>query len=409
MACATPFDAFRLATESLPNEVYKKAAYRSVWLNLIPREEYPMGTGLVQSVFTIGRSMPTTDEPAFTAITTKTGQTFTGTCGDTYEAVPVGFNESTYGPEQFAWRGPEVCQDDLIYNHKAAQFLAAYIPAITKNTETSISNRMAAIYAHYSPKSVATSSYPTVAGGTGAPPTSPNLTLTQSTMELSQEMLDTTANELSQNGATDPNSDGWIQLGEDGPIYPLYIGQQMSQRLLLDNAEIRADYRNAYMGAGEANPLLKRLGATRVIRNFRHVINLFPPRYTYADGAYTRVPTWIMPNATKGQEAEINPAYLAADYEGAYVLTPWVFRSQIVKPVNSAAGLSWPPKSYAGEWQFIVGGNLINDPPCFDPQQKLGCHFASYKHAPKPIFPEYGRLIIYKRCLARNLGGVTCS
>jgi hypothetical protein len=409
MACATPFDAFRLATEHLTDDIYRKASYRSIWLNLIPREEFPSGVGLTQSIFTLGRSEPTDDLPDFSAIALSTNGTYTGSCGDTYTDVPVGFNESTFSPEQFAWKGPVICQDDLIYNHKAEAFLQGYIPAITKHTERTISNRLAAIYTHYSRKAVANSDFHSVAGQTGLAPKAPVLTLDQSTCELSQEMLDHVAVELNQAGASDPNSDGWINLGEDGPIYPLYIGQEASQKLQLDNTELRADYRNAYMGAGEANPLLKRVGATRVIRNFRHVINLFPPRYNYTGGAYVRVNTWVMNNGTKGQVADINPSYLSATYEGAYVLNPWVFHDQIIKPVNSAAGLTWEPKSYMGEWQFEIGGNRINNPPCYDPQNKLGAHFASFKHAAKPIFPEYGYTIIYKRCAGNSFACTSCS
>lgn len=410
MACSNPFDALRLATESLPNEVFLQASQNDVWTGLIPREEYPMGTGLVQSVFTIGRSEPTTDEPEFTPITVTTGPTWTGSCGNSFEDVPVGFTEDTYSPEQFAWRGPTICQDDLIYTHKAETFWQKYIPAMSKNTLRTIGNRLAAIYDHYVPKAVANTDFAFVDGGTGHPPTSPDLELDESTCELSQEMLDATAVLLNEESAFAPNTNGWVNMGEDGPIYTLQIGQEASQRIQLNNAELRADYRNAYMGAGESNPLLKRLGATRVIRNFRHLINPYPPRYNYEGGQYVRVPTWIMPNATKGKKAEINPNWRSADFEGARVLTPWVFHSQIVKPVNSVAGMNWPPKSYMGEWQLIVGGKEIQATgECFDPLKKLAAHFAEYKHAPKPIFPEYGRLIIFRRCNDDGFACISCS
>lgn len=408
MACSTPFDALRLATESLGPDLYSEASYRSIALNLIPREEYPAGTGLTQSVFTIARSEPTTDTPAFSAIALTSGEDYTGSCGTTYSDVPVGLDENTYSPEQFGWQGPVVCQDDLIYNFKSASFWQKYIPAMAKNTEQTIANRLFAIYDHYVPKSVANEDFNTVDGGTGAPPQAPVLTLDQSLCDLSQEMLDTVAAELNEEGASQPDSSGWINLGEDGPIYPLYIGQQESQRLQLVNSELRADYRNAYMGAGESNPLLKRIGATRVIRSFRHVINLFPPRYTYSAGAYTRVPTWTMPSATKGQKATINPAWRAAGYEGARVLSPWVFHDQLIRPVNSAAGMNWKPKNYMGNWMFVVGGNKIGA-NCADPLEKLGRHFAEFKHAAKPIFPKFGRLIIFKRCPSASYTCVTCS
>lgn len=407
MAC-DPFDALRVATESLPNEVYVQASFRDIWTNLIPREEYPMGTGFVQSVFTIGRSEPTDDEPEFQRITIDTENP----CETDYEDVPVGFNEGTYGPEQFGWRGPEICKDSLIFAHRAESFWKQYIPAMSKNTLRSIGNRLAAIYTHYVPKYVANANFTKTTGGTGHPPKSPDLTLDLATSELTQEMLDSVAIELNEEGASDnnANSNGWINNGESGPLYPLYIGSDASNRLLLNNAELREDRRHADSGKGDTAMLFQRIGATRVIKNFRHIINLFPPRYNYENGEYVRVPTFVMNAATKGTAADINPSWREADFEGAWVLTPWVFHSQIIKPVNSLAGMNWPPTNYMGEWQLVVGGREI-DPTgtCFDPLKKLAAHFAEYKHAPKPIFPNFGRFILFRRCNDSQFGVVSCS
>ena len=37
MACTNVFNAFAVATESLAQDVYKRASYRSMWLNMIER------------------------------------------------------------------------------------------------------------------------------------------------------------------------------------------------------------------------------------------------------------------------------------------------------------------------------------------------------------------------------------
>jgi hypothetical protein len=407
MACDTPFDAFRLATEDLPDEIYKRASFRGLWLNLIRREVYPKNIGLTRSTFTLGRSEPTTDEPAFELISLDDGENYTGSCTTTYNDVSVGFDEHTYSPEQFGLKGPVICQDDLIYNFKAERFLEGYIKAITKYAERIIQNRYQAIYSHYVPKAVANTDFDFGNAVFSQPSTSPDLTLDESLCELTQEMLDQTAIELNEEGASDGNTDGWINLGDEGPIYPLYIGQWMSKRLLLNNSELREDYRQG----SQNNELLKRMGASRVIGNFRHVINLFPPRYTYDDqtGSYTRVPTWVMNAGTKGFVADVNPDWRVAPFEACYVLSPEVWTDEIVKPVNSAAGISFPAKSYMGEWQFVVGGDEISTTKCFDPLKKLGAHFAEYKHAPRPVFPQYGRMIIFKRCPLNTFECVTCT
>ncbi len=404
MACDTPFDAFRLATENLPEEIYKRASYRGIWLNLIKRDTYPKNIGLTRSTFTLGRSEPTTDEPTFELIHLDDGEVYTGACGTDYNDVTVGFDEHTYSPEQIGLKGPVICQDDLIYNYKAERFLEGYVRAITKYAQRIVENRYMSIFSHYVPKAVANADFAFGNAVFTQPGTSPSLVLDESLCELTQEMLEQTAAELNEEGASDGNTDGWINLGEQGPIYPLYIGQYASKRLLLNNAELREDYR---MGA--PSELLKRIGATRVIGNFRHVINLFPPRYNYDTDHYDRVPTWVMNAGTKGFVADVNPNWRTATHEGAFVLNSDVYTSEVIKPVNSAAGLTWPAKNYMGEWQFIVGGDEISTTKCFDPLKKLGAHFAEFKHAPRPVFPQFGRMIIFKRCPLTNFECVTCT
>lgn len=412
MACPAPFDAFRVATESLPDIAYLRGTFMDPFTNLILRGEYPRSAGLTRSTFVIERSEPTTDEPAAVPVTLTSGGEYTGSCANDYNDVNYGFTETTFSPERIQWKGPIICQDDLFFTYKSEMFLEKYIPAMSKNIVRQIANRMTAIYTHFVPKAVANSSFSYSAPGTGTPPTSPSLNLALANCELSQEMLDATAIELNEEGAFEPNTNGWITLGEDGPIYPLLIGQQMSQNILLDNSELRQDRRFADEGKGDASMLFKRLGASRVIKNFRHIINPYPPRYSFGVGGYTRVPTWDMDAATKGFGAVINPDWRStttAPFEAALVLNPWVFRSQVIRPVNSAAGLNWSPKSYMGELVFRVGGALIEDPPCYDPQMKLGRHFAEFMHAAEPIFPEYGRWIIFRRCPANTVNCITCS
>lgn len=404
MACTGPLDAFRQATENLSDDLFVRASYRSIMLNLVPKGMYDQGKGTTTSTFTIGRVEATADEETWTAVTLDTIQAGQA-CDMTWNDVQYGFDEHTYGPEKFGLRGPVICQDELTYDFRPEEFMTHYLRALAKRSERSISNRLLKRYMDLVPKSIAAKDYARFDVN--------GYTLPASVCELSQEMLDQTAQELNEDGASDPNSDGWIDLGADGPIYPLYIGQEASQLILLNNAELRADARFADMGKGTdtgGSILFKRLGAGRVIKNYRHVINLFPPRYTYSAGAYVRVNTWEMVNGTKGKVARVTAAWKAAPFEAALVLSPWVMHEEVVKPVNSLAGLNWTPKSYFGEWQFVTGGKEISDATdCYDPLKTLGRHFARYYHAIKPIFPEFGRWIVFMRCPSKSYNCVTCS
>lgn len=389
MACPTAFDALPLATEYLSNDLYKRAYPQHVMMNLVPRTEFVRNKGVTQTSFQMGRSLPTTDERTWTAVTAD--DVDTEICSNSFTSVNVGYTASTFSPERFQLQGPIVCQDTLIYSHNPEQFWGGYLNALAKNSGQELENNLLKHYLTQADKSVATASYPTVS--------QTNFTLAAATSELVQEMLDETAIQLNQDGANVPNEDGFLQLTDQGPIYTLLIGQKASRRLFKNNSELRQDVRFAQMGQGDNATLLQRMGAASVLGSFRHLITLFPPRYTYGGGAYTRVNTWQSYNTTKGTAVRVNPAWLTAPYEAAVVLHPWVIKEHIVRPVNQVQSMRWTPKNYMGEWVWKTGGrNIQESGDCLDPLEKYGRHFAEYQHAVETIFPQFGRVIIFARC-----------
>lgn len=424
MACTTPFDVLRLRVEDLGPTLYVRASYRDPWLNLIPRSEWPMGAGLVRSAFTIGRSEPSTDEETWNAIQTTSGGVFSGSCGVTYNQTFVGYLEETYKPEGFGLVGPLVCQDDLTLHWQSTDFWDKYFMGMEKRNVKSITNRLANIFSNYSTK-VSPQGNGTVqrtAGNLSNQPPLSNIDMTDVNMPqcgLTQDILDQEAIVLMESGATDPNSNGWITMGPSGPIFPLLIGPQASNQILLNNAELRDDYRFAFEGKGEVAPVIQRMGASRIIKNWRHMITLFPPRWNNNGTTWTRVPTWLMSTsstyATKGEVAIVNPQWDDPGYanvEGAWGLNPWVMTEEVLRPVNTAPGMKWTAQNYFGEWRFVTGNDALlgfsNCTGVTDPVHKLGRHFAEYRHAAKPIFPDFGRLFLFQRC-PNTIDCGTCS
>ena len=424
MACPNPFDVLRLRAEDLGPRLYVRAAYMDAWLSLIQRDEWPIGAGLVRSSFEVLRSEPSTDEETWVPITTTSGSTYIGSCGGTYNTTFVGYKEVTYKPEQFKLRGPLVCQADLTLHWESLDFWEKYFQRLEQRNTKSIINRLENIYGTYATKVVplgnGTLEYTT--GDITTQPPGSALSLGAASVPgcaLSQDILDQQAVLLVENGATAPDSMGWITMGPSGPIFPLMIGMDASNQILLNNAELREDYRAAFQTFGETAPVIQRLGASRIIKNFRHVITAFPPRWSIEAGVLTRVPRWLMSTsssvATKGQGAIPNPAYQnpnIAAVEGAYVMTPWNYREEILRPVNAAPGMTWRAQDYMGEWKFVTGNDaVLGMDDCAgvtDPLHELGRHFAQYKHAAKPIFPDYARLILFRRCPA-VVDCVSCS
>ena len=173
----------------------------------------------------------------------------------TYSEVPVGFNTQTWSPERFALKGPVLCKDDLTYDHRVEAFLRVYLEKLSIRAQRTWETRYQSLYSKFALKAVADSSFTTVStipSGVNELPWvqsgSVGQSLNQATSELTQEMLDSAAATLIQNGATNPDSSGFISYSSDGPVFPLYIGLEASQRIAQNNAQFREDLRNAEMG-----------------------------------------------------------------------------------------------------------------------------------------------------------------
>lgn len=395
MAC-DPFKAMRVATESLDSDLLRRASQNSLWLNAIQKGKYPQGVGVTQTTFTIANSEPTSDNETWSNITLTNGQVTLGddantsACDITYNQVEVGFTEQTYGPVQFGLKGPVICKDALTFQHDPEKFLIAYEQEMTKRAKRSWEFEMRRRYMLFSEKVVDGA----VVGAAGsaisaiaAPPTS----------DITQDILDEVAAMLNESDASQPDENGYVTLSEEGPLYTLIIGQRASSRILKNDAERRIDARAGMSGGMKAFDLFARIGATRAVGNFRHAITTIPPRFNLVGGVLTPEPTFEMVNTTQGKKARIRAAWKTAEYEAAIVLLPSVFEAEIVTPKNAAGFASFNPTSYFGEWSWVVGAHRLGL-DCNDPLEKLGQHFCEFKYAPKPLFPEHGKVIIFKRC-----------
>lgn len=409
MACGTVYDAFRVATEHLGDEIYRRASFSSIWSNLIPRGEFPKHVGLTKSVFEMGNSYPTTDERTWdTYATSGTGAdtSITNACAYNFEDYTVGFEELTYSPTHFQMRGPLLCKDSLNFEHLAPQFLNGYVEELTKLVQTELDNKLMKEYYTKVPKAVMTAAFPISAAGA-------SLTLPEAVSDLTQEALDKAYIHLIHKRASNPDSNGFVSLANGGPLFSLYLGMEASQAIILNNSEFRDDLRQGSMNS----ELFRRLGANTAIKGYRHIINPLPPRFSYnaGTGTYERVDTFANVTGAKGTVyQDINPNYLdtaTAPYEGAFVLSPDVMTWDWVRPDNQVGSTRWEPQSYMGDWKFITGPEACaSDGSGYDPFHKNGRHIAEMAGAAKPgANRSAGLMILFKRCQLGTLTTVTCS
>ncbi len=104
MACPTAFDALPLATEYLSNDLYKRAYPQHVMMNLVPRTEFVRNKGVTQTSFQMGRSLPTTDERSWTAVTADGKRT--AQFEHTVLVTETGVEVLTAGPKAVSPRDP---------------------------------------------------------------------------------------------------------------------------------------------------------------------------------------------------------------------------------------------------------------------------------------------------------------
>lgn len=407
------FDAMAVATESLGTEIHRKATHSSVWQNLIPRATYKNGTGFVQTTFTVENSLPTSDTESWTELTSSSLATGAadnvGNCDTAWNDTTLGYSTASYKPETYALRGPMVCSTDLIFEHNVNAFLSAYVQELTKRAKFSLDNKFQNTYAKLAKKAIVsgddTSAAVTYfAGGKAVEDhslaTSDAIASSAPADDLEQSHLDLIAQELIEEGATEGDSNGWITLEEAGPTFPLLIGMEASNKIVKNSG---GEYRND-LRYGAPSELLKRLGATRSLGNFRHIPQVMPMRYTHNDtlDTFVRVNQYTQADATKGKKYTINSAWKTAPYEAAVILNPAVYTAEAVRPVTNAGGLSWNPQDYNGNWKWVTGLNNISDSTTAitsgtDPFQKLGRHYSEFMFAMRPVRPDDGMVIIFKR------------
>lgn len=395
------FDGFEAMTESLNPDLYSRLHLSDPWMPLVERGVYPKHTGYTQTVTTLNNSEPPTSTPTWGAINPVSEENPSGPCEVVYADVTWGNNRRQYSPEEYGLQGPILCKDEFTFDWMTDQFLNHYIDQLAMITRRVWSNRYQEHFMALTTKYIADGTNTEYVGSTLAPGVAQaTLPGVLATSELTQDMLDYESYQLIYNGATATTADakGYISLGEQGPIFPLLIGLEMSKRLTFQ-AEVIDNYRWAGSGRLDASELMKRVGATKVLYNFRHIPNLYPPRFEWDGDSYVRVEPFITSTATgSGTQALVNADWINATYEAAFILHPLVMKDELVEPDVNAGGLPFDPTNYYGNWQFVRGAYKW-DETCEDPLKKKGRHYAEFKHAIKPIFPDYGRTIIFKRCL----------
>ena len=168
------------------------------------------------------------------------------------------------------------------------------------------------------------------------------------------------------------------------PVFGLILSSEASDTLLKESGK-RDDIR---WNSSKVSDLIAPLGVEKSFDGFYHLIDDLAPRYTISSGALTRVRPEVYTNGV----LVLNAAYDTASFENAYVLHEQVMESLIPGPVSAGAGMSFNPTNYRGDFKWLnIPDEVIN------PDGTIGFFRGVLASASKPIKPEFGYSIVFKR------------
>ena len=402
------------------SDIYSRTLHTSPWLDLTKQTAFADGMGFQQTTLVYDRAITTSDSSGGTAGASwsdigqlnATANNFgTGLLKDTASDVNgardarsyVQFNKSlkTYNLQRAVIESPRISLEDLRFAAHRQEQLRAIMDIMTQVTRNTWENR----YREEFEKVSANITCCLAAGS-----------VTRDTVDADSDNASDDAFEgvlisdldLANSGASnaditpDANISNAVLDGlyykliragagnnsygrENGrPVFGLVLSSEASYQLQTE-AGFRDDVR--YNNA-KVSDLIAPLGIEKSFRGFYHLVDDLAPRFTISSGAATR----IDPYSVTGGKATPNAAYETATHEAAFLVHPEVCEAQIPNPLTGGNGISFDPVNYRGkfDWKNIASEDS-------NPDGTIGFFRGVLASATKPIKPEFGYVILFKR------------
>lgn len=215
----------------------------------------------------------------------------------------------------------------------------------------------------------------------------------EATYQINQNLLDTLYTQIIQDGGGEEA----YAMKDAAPLLPLITSSEGHRTIIKGDTSTREDFRFADQGEGSNATLLKSWNVDSSYGGYMHIIDNKMPRWNFEGGAYVEVPFYTTQAATIGTKLILNPAYVNAGYEDAYIWHPDVVHRMVPKPVSTiGADTSFPAYNYNG--QVIWRNPDVNLDGTINLMKNMGFWAAQMYAAYKPIKPQYGYVIRWKRC-----------
>lgn len=382
-------DLFTRESGRIVPTIQKRMVGKNVLIDRIKRGPYPDGMGYILNVLTVERSFTAdADDAAWTNVTPSTGSG-NAACLPTASLLTTGQTQRQFQMQRKAIESPDICLEDLRTDFQLGQQLGITVDMFGKGIRWELEKQAVNKY-------MANSTYWVTANSdfqnylTTSRQTFDNLH--PPTSGLTQGMLD----RIYMNLFRDSNGDGASGMSDGVPSYTLICSPETSRSLIKDNPDIRQDFRWAWEGKEHAAELIRPYGVNRSYGNFAHTPYQAMPRYDLVNGAFVRRSYWdTSPSTTKGNAPVVSALYLAAQYEVSIIFNEKVFEWLVPGALDSPGGTA--RFSTPDYFPATVKWLNIPDRDC-NPDGTIGFYRAVLAMADMPVHPEYGYVVLHKKC-----------
>lgn len=379
-------DVVTRETGRFVNSIYNRIFGRSPLIDNTRRDVYPLGLSQTLNVLTYERTAPYEADPTWQDVTVADGQEG-GTCLPPVKEISVGSTTRNFNPKHYAIHGPPFCATDFRSVFELSQQLSRIADVLSDYVRLLWENRDRNEYFRtVQTKVVVNDCYNPTADTTGAS----SYPASQATYPMMYAVLAKYRIRLLRDGANAAP----ITTSGGGPILMVFASAETIGNLIRVNTDIRQDIRWAESGNQSAARLLQGYGVTHTFGGFVFIEDLYPRRFTYSNGVYTQVPTFLESAATKGKKADLNPAWIVAPYEETTIFDPSVLTQLVPNAItNPQAMFRFDPVRYTGDWKILNIPHLTDNP-----DGTIMRHRAVLTSATMPVHPERGVAFVHLRC-----------
>lgn len=386
--CAVVDQQLIVETGRITPPVFQRAVAQRPWVGLMAknRGSWQNGVGTTVSVATFERAFPASSSATWTDIGASDGAD-ANACLPPVEKINFGTTTRSYTPQHDAKETDDFCIRDIQSANQFTDFLKKITRVLGNVMAWNWANRYVNEYRRLSGHHLTLSNVAGVQDHASSYNTT-NLP----TAHLSQGVLDDAYLDIMREGGEEPFA---FDSATGAPVFTLVTSAETSRKIIRDNADLRQDIRFAWQGEKNLMPTLLSLGVGRKsYGGYVHMIDPFPPRYTFYGGAYHQVEPFIESSTTKGNKWELNPAYKNAPFEESFIWHQETYRSLAVNNLtNPAPGFSFNPVNYMGDFRWVNEYHRT----C-NPDRTIGFFRAVFADASQPGHPQLGYAIIHARC-----------